>query len=315
LALYRSLVRHAKPFKWWVLCLDDDVFEALEALDLDRVVPIREAEILDADLARAKRSRSRREYYFTCKPWIYLYVIAAEPTAQRVTYLDGDLYYFSDPTAVDEQIAGSSVALSPHRSGNQHYESMFGVYNSGWSSFATDEVGVAALRWWRSRCIEAVPDYPVDGLFADQKYLEDLERRFDDVVPVMHNGMNLAPWNAAVSTPIEVVDGSVMAGGDPLVFFHFHGLEKRAPGLYDPGWSARGSTRLLRDEVYRPYLREVADCERVVERVLGRSTPSVAPWGGSRPRPWWWRSARTMLRVGSGLLSRRLISIRGDSLA
>jgi len=40
LALYRSLVRHAMPFRLWVLCFDDLAYEALQKLALPEVDPI-----------------------------------------------------------------------------------------------------------------------------------------------------------------------------------------------------------------------------------------------------------------------------------
>lgn len=310
LALYRSLIRHAKPFRWWVLCLDDDAHQGLSALALEDIVPVHQSDVLDSDLSRLRQDRSRREYYFACKPWLYAHVFASDSSAYRVTYLDGDLFFFSSPKPVHNQIAGSSVALSPHRSGRDRWESLFGFYNAGWSSFANDDVGAEALSWWRDRCIEATPDYPTDGLFADQKYLQQMPRRFDRVATVTNKGLNLAPWNAATSTPFELVDGRVFAGGDPLVCFHFHGLSRISKGMYDPGWLPRGDTRLLRSAVYEPYLMDLADTEKVAEDVLGRPVGQLAPWGGTRPRPWWWRRTRSLVSIGGGMVTGRFISIQ-----
>jgi hypothetical protein len=149
-------------------------------------------------------------------------------------------------------------------------------------------------------------------LFADQKYLDELPTRFDGVAVVTHRGLNLAPWNAAASTPLEVVYGRVIADGDPLIFFHFHGLSKLATRVYDPGWSPRGDTRVLRAAVYRPYIRELAETEAVAKKILRRPPARPAPWGGTRPRPWWWRAGRSGLEVVRGVVSRRfMIAPRG----
>ncbi|MGB7066492.1 MAG: hypothetical protein WBF55_15235, partial [Syntrophobacteria bacterium] len=63
LALYRSLVRQAIPFRLWVLCFDEPTYEILRHLELPEIVPISLAEFEegDAELLGVKANRSRVE--------------------------------------------------------------------------------------------------------------------------------------------------------------------------------------------------------------------------------------------------------------
>lgn len=313
LALVRSLTRHARPFRMWVLCFDDATYDILARLRCEEIVPVNENDIFDADLRHMKQHRSRREYYFGCKPWIALHILDADRSITRITHLDSDLYYFSDPRQLQPEIDLASIALTPHRSGHAKYEERFGLFNAGWTSFARDEVGLSALRWWRERCIEGSPDYPTNGRFADQKYLEEMARRNDGVIALSHKGANLAPWNVDRSS-LQMVGERVTVDGDPLIFFHFHGVERRGPRLFDPGLPIRRRARILRDAVYRPYLAELEECERIADSISPRARPAkIAGWGASRPRPWWWRTSRKVIQVSSGILSARLIFVRPRS--
>ena len=80
LALYRSLARHGRPFRLWVLCLSDACHAALKALAAPEMalVSLGELERFDPGLPGVKSGRSLVEYYFTCTPILPRYVMAAE---------------------------------------------------------------------------------------------------------------------------------------------------------------------------------------------------------------------------------------------
>ena len=67
-----------------------------------------------------------------------------------------------------------------------------------------------------------------------------------------------------------------MADGDPLIFFHFHGLKRIAPWLYDPDWATFGVTpsTVLRRQIYLPYLRALCDASRLFPQLSGVVPPS-----------------------------------------
>src|ERR1700709_69291 len=117
LALYHSLRRPRPGWRLWVLCLSEPCHQALAALDLPDVVPVRLADFEAADpkVAATRAHRSTIEYYFTCTPAWMLFVLAREPDAEWVSYLDGDLFFFGPPDTVDDELQDAAVAIIPHR--------------------------------------------------------------------------------------------------------------------------------------------------------------------------------------------------------
>src|SRR5258706_12876146 len=99
LALLGSLERHARPFRLWVLCLDAATEGCLNALQLDYLVAVGlpQLEAADPELLATRASRSLIEYYFTSTPCWIRYVHERLPQGADLTYLDADLYFFSDP--------------------------------------------------------------------------------------------------------------------------------------------------------------------------------------------------------------------------
>lgn len=309
LALHRSLRRHAGPFTLWILCLDRATGRALHQLALGDVVIVSEQEVLDEALAEVRRGRSRREYYFACKPWLVGHVLRTATTATRVTHLDGDLYYFGDPAPLMAGLSGASVALSPHRS-TAALERRFGTYNAGWISFARDDDGLAALEWWRQRCTEATPDYPVDGRFGEQKYLDELAVRFHGVTAVSHGGANVAPWNVRSTSRLSRGDGGqVWIDSWPLVFFHFQGVEQWSRQVFGLGTTGPARRRAMKDAVYRPYFEDWSECALTVSALLADGRPRPAPWGSTRPRPHVWRAGRLVGRRAAALVTGSVVVV------
>jgi hypothetical protein len=275
LALYRSLEQNCGDFRLVILCLDDETSAALSALRLGKadLVTIDTLEQWDPELRRVRPERTRAEYYFTCKPALALWALERHPGARRITYLDSDLYYFADPGEIDQEIAGSSVALSPHRFAPHLSERVqYGQFNAGWVSASADDEGRAFLDWWRARCIEWCK-FAVEGSrFADQKYLDQVPKLFPRAVAVAHPGLNAAQWNLA-GLNLTVTDGRAQLNGKPLVCFHFHGVKQVLGRLHDSGLLGYGLrlTPLLRDLIFRPYLAALAQAEAQLRERAGLS--------------------------------------------
>jgi hypothetical protein len=267
LALYRSLREHCHEFRLWVLCMDGTTYHTLVELQLPGVHPIalEEFERDDESLQLAKTNRSRIEYYFTCTPSLPLYILNNQPEVDLITYLDADLFFFSSPAPLFEEMKEGSVAIIGHRfPPNLKGLERHGIYNVGWLSFRRDANGLACLHWWRDRCIEWCYDRLENGQFGDQKYLDDWPSRFQNVVVLEHKGANVAPWNLANYCLRDQNGNTVMIDSQPLVFFHFHGLKKITQWLYNPSWEIYGvtSSMVLRRRIYVPYIRTLFDVSR-----------------------------------------------------
>jgi len=272
LALYESLVRQVRaPFTVWTLCLDDRAYAALEKLKLPQVKLIRLAELEAAypDLAAVKSSRNSIEYFWTCKSSLPLYVLEHDETAGRATYLDSDLFFFNDPQPMFDEVERGSIAIVYHRfPPSMATRAKRGLYNVGFLSFRRDEDGLAALRWWRERCVEWCYDRVEPTRYAEQKYLDDWPTRFGGVVVLQHKGANVAPWNWMNEPITRSPEGALYVGTVPLIFFHFAGLRVVNNWLYDTGLSAWQPMPVqLRRWIYGPYLQAIRQAWRQARAV------------------------------------------------
>ena len=324
LALYSSLREHAGPFRLHVLCMDKATFESLTALGIPGITPIalEDLERKQPALLAAKTNRSRIEYYFTCTAALPLYVMDEWNDADIVTYLDADLFFFDNPSALFDELGTGSVGIIAHRFPERLKDrEQYGIYNVGWVSFRRDNAGIECLTWWRDRCVEWCYDRVEDGRFADQKYLDQWPSRFGNVVVLQHPGANLAPWNID-NHAIAAKHGHVTVDSKPLVFFHFHGLKQIGRWAYEPGWKEYGvqPSAVLRTKVYLPYIRTLRSVTRALasraflpEGVRITRADNAASGFLSRFRHW----ARTLRQESGQIVDGQLILCFGtkDSIS
>jgi len=228
-----------------VLCLDDETCVALTRLSLPEVqlIALPNFERGDEELVLAKRNRSLAEYYFTCTPSLPLFVMNHNPEVDLITYLDADIFFFSSPAQLFEEIGTNSIAIIGHRfSPTLKGLERRGIYNVGWLSFRRDVNGLACLRWWRDRCIEWCYDRVEGDKYADQKYLDKWPTLFQRVVVLQHKGANLAPWNVE-NHIIRCENSAVWVDEQPLIFYHFQGVRPITKWCCDAGFRSFRSVR------------------------------------------------------------------------
>jgi hypothetical protein len=256
----------------WILCLDDETYRLLAKLQLDQVELVRLAELERADpaLVMTKPTRQTIEYYWTCGPAFLLYLLARHPQIETLTYLDADMFLFSDPTPVYDELGPGSILLVHHRWPPEAPRRgptprPKGLYNVGLLVFRRTTSALTCLQVWRENCLEWCFDRIEPGRFGDQKYLDDWPARFDGVVVSQHKGIGLAPWNLA-SYRYRYDDSTIWVNSDRLVLYHFQGLRALTPWLYDPAWRRYGHriqpNAATRHRIYLPYIRELRAAQR-----------------------------------------------------
>jgi len=302
LALYESLRRHCRrPFVLWVLCFDEETHALLESLDLPGLQLISQAkfEASDTVLTATKTDRTRVEYFWTCTPSLPLYVFSHHPAVEILTYLDADLYFFSDPSPIFVEMGDSSVLIAEHRYPPEHAwkATMFGIYNVGWLSFRADANGMACLEWWRERCLEWCYARHEDGKFGDQLYLDEWPARFADVAVLQHKGAGLAPWNV-VQYQLQVREQQLTVDEEPLIFFHFHGLRCVHPQVVEPAGRGYALSLEIVRHVFLPYGETL---RRIAEKL------HVAPVDNGARLP--------LRQISAGLLDQRLLLLRPSRVA
>lgn len=276
LALYQSLKLHSENFSLWALCFDDISYQRLKEQNLPEVRPINHEEFTHGDyqLLAARNNRSLIEYYFTCSPSLPLFVFNNDPSIDQVTYLDADLYFFSDPSPLFNEIGSASIAIIAHRfSPTLKNLEENGIFNVAWLTFRRDEEGIDCLYRWRNQCLEWCYDRIEGTKFADQGYLNEWPETFRNLAIIQHKGANLAPWNVS-RYHLTGRERRIWVDDDPLIFFHFQGLGYIRPGIYKLNFSKYKlkASRFIKREIYKPYLRTLEGITQKEEltKELGR---------------------------------------------
>lgn len=261
LTMYRSLAATGFAFRLTVLAMDERTLEALRQLRLPNLEPVALAELETwaPELAQAKQGRSLVEYYFTLTPYLPRFVFERHPEVALVTYLDADLYFYSTPQPLFDALGDGSLLAIEHRYPPRLQSKLeYGRFNVQFLAFRRDPTGLACLRRWSRQCHEWCHDRLESGRYGDQKYLDEWPALYGErlVVPTQP-GAGLAPWNWS-TVPIEWIDGAPHPGGQPLIFYHFHGVKVLrswfiSTGLLEWGLMPRRLARWL----YANYVREL----------------------------------------------------------
>lgn len=275
LALHASLVRHAGDFDLTVITMDETAEQVLTDMALPRVqvVPLRDAET--EALRRVKPSRSIAEYCWTITPFA-VDVVFDRTTAERVTYLDADLWFLGSPAPVfDEMIsAGAAALITDHAYAPEYEQSAnYGRFCVQFMPF--ERLASHAIReTWQQQCLDWCYSEPSDGRFGDQKYLDEWPARYGSDVHILEQVSLLqAPWNA------------IRFPASDAAAFHFHRLriisvDRVYLGLY----------RLPREHiehVYRPYLRDLrAACDSLADYGLPTPIQAQMPTGVRAVKDW-----------------------------
>lgn len=263
LSLYESLEQHLASFHVYALCMDNESYERLSKMSLANLTVITQSEFEfnDEALLLAKSNRTVVEYFFTCSPSLPIYVLKKFIDVDLITYLDADLYFFSTPEPLFEELGNNSIGIIAHKfyGLNKRFKK-YGEYNVGWLSFKRDEQGMDCLNRWRNQCNEWCYDKLEFDRFADQKYLDQWPSIYKNSLMILENkGANVGPWNINrhhISTNNEK---QILIDDKILIFYHFASFKQIKPWLFKTNCSRflTWSGRVLRKNVYGYYLKRL----------------------------------------------------------
>lgn len=264
LALYSSLRRVSQEFRLYIYCFDTITFQVLEKMNLDKVVLV-PLDDFETDLLKTvKKERSKGEYCWTCTPHIIRYSLDRF-NLNEVTYVDADIYFFSDPSVLFNELEQSeaSVLITAHRYTPRYdRSSTYGTYCVQFITFKADENGLRVLQWWQDRCLEWCYARCENGKFGDQKYLDDWTTRFKGVHVLEHLGGGVAPWNVQ---QYDISEGPAV-NHTPVVFYHFHNLSWYEDDTFDLG-IYKLNKHVIR-YIYRPYLSDLLSQFKKVQSLI-----------------------------------------------
>ncbi len=260
LAFHRSLCNRSRPFQLYVLCIDDMTYSFLQRAALPNVILNQLWEVEDGELLSVKWQRKTNEYCWTLKP-VYIEFILTRLGASNVLYCDSDVFMFADPQPIFHALHNCSIYLCPQRD-IPEVEWQYGKYQAGVIGFSNTYEGLAALRYWRAKCIEQCSAEPVGDTFGDQKYLDALPSMYGSVYCESHLGVDAAPWNCVYHNTdwVNIRGGVPYIGNDELIAFHFATMLIFSDNEYDL-WSygtVDMPNRIL-GGIYTPYIEALRE--------------------------------------------------------
>ena len=280
LVMYYSLARNVKNFRLYVLAMDDACFTVLSDLRDDKLVPVKLSDFEDEALAAARQNRSRGEYCWTCSSSFIEYVIKTYHENQ-CTYLDSDLYFFSDPSCLLDEMGDKTVQIVEHRFADtvEDKQRMLasGPYCVEFNTFKNESEALDLLHWWKEQCIKScgLEDKKAHTL-GDQTYLRGWEKK--NYVSVLKNlGGGVAPWNVSQYRLKDYEKSKVVltekkSGRDfEIIFYHFHNISYYDAktvniNIYKSYW---GIDDKLIKTIYYPYLKEINEVKNMLNDKYG----------------------------------------------
>lgn len=150
----------------------------------------------------------------------------------RVTFLDPDVYCFSDFTALMPET--NSIFITPHRLSPVMEESKveleksflkYGIYNLGFISVGRGSECFQFLEWWKRHLHFSATHFVDESTFTDQKWI-DLATCYFPLKLHKDPGMNVAVWNLDERSQL-LLDFDFGLKSNILKFFHFSQLSRQ----------------------------------------------------------------------------------------
>lgn len=264
-ATYLSLEKVTDDFHLYIMAFDNECYETLKGFGFKHATVELVDDFETPELLAIKPTRTRAEYCWTCGSSI-TYHFMKKYNLDSLTYIDADMMFVTSPQVLVEEIGNCSVGLSPHFDGKN--DDVAGRFCVQFVYFKNDENGMAALEWWKDRCIEWCFCRYEDGRFGDQKYLDYMPEKFNGVHEFTNRGCGIAPWNMHEYKYGDDFCFKYQNIDYQAVFYHFHGTiftyenEKLSLTMkYDD------AKKIEKEKIFYPYIDLM---KHVYENYLGK---------------------------------------------
>lgn len=173
------------------------------------------------------------------KPWAIEYLLIRGH--KNVVYVDPDIYFYERMASIEHLLSNETdIVLTPHLLAPIADERLpreldirrAGAYNFGFCAVRNSANTRNFLHWWQSKLIRDCVNDADRGLFVDQSWIDLVPGLFENVGILRHKGYNVAYWNIAQRLLLKRQDDTYFVGEEPLVFFHFSGLNPTDPEAF-----------------------------------------------------------------------------------
>lgn len=177
------------------------------------------------------------EFCTALKPFAFRHLFN-QTSAERVLYLDPDTRLYAPLHRLQELLSEEhSFVLTPHITQpleddclpDDHQFLRTGVFNLGFAAARRCDESLNFIDWWAEKLRTQCTVNFSDNLFTDQRWCDLAPCFLPGLFVLREPGFNVAYWNLAHRPLSQGADGQWFAGSEPLVFFHFSGLDSDAP--------------------------------------------------------------------------------------
>lgn len=219
-ALYSSLVEYGSAE---FHCLVTDGVLEKENYDFE-VTFIKDLSSPESEFLTRKYEGDKLRW--ASKPLFILWLLSSG--YDKVIYVDNDIHFFSSPGFLFDLLDSHGMILTPHNYLSDPTDKQFwleacfriGLFNAGF--VGVSQLGIKGVQWWLDCCSYNVKKSSWRGLFDDQRYLDLMPIKFDNVHIIRHGGCNVANWNILTQKRTKTGEGNVVLNEKwPLVFVHF----------------------------------------------------------------------------------------------
>ncbi|MHA4811237.1 hypothetical protein ACX0G9_24255 [Flavitalea flava] len=149
---------------------------------------------------------------------------------EKVLYTDCDIFFYNDYTFLFDDLDTSNILLTPHWRNSDplinemSFFSLFtdGIFNAGF--IGANKKGIPALQWWAEACHFKMEARIMEGIYDDQRYLDVLPVRFEDIKVIRNRGCNISAWNEEECKRV-LINGVVLINREyPIIFIHFNNM-------------------------------------------------------------------------------------------
>lgn len=273
LSLAESLNMYLCDFSLYMMCMDDDSYSYMNSNPIKNTIPIHysKMETFFPELLVAKQNRNKVEYFFTCSPVVCNYIIKNNLNIESITYLDSDLYFFSSPKIILDEIKNKSIAIIEHRfNWITRRQIKYGKYNVGWITFRNDDEGLKCISDWMLDCLNWCYQKVERDRFGDQKYLNKWPEKYKNIHIIKCIGANVAIWNIG-NYRFSKKNDQIMVDNEKLIFYHFANLNQISLSCFKTNLS-RVFVKLsgiIKNDIYMPYVKTL-----IINNVLDKKIES-----------------------------------------
>lgn len=260
-SLYESLISVMPNAKLLMMCMDDESFEVLSQVNYPHAILAKysDMESQNPALLIAKENRSLVEYFYTCSSATCVYSMKNIVGIDSITYLDADLFFFSSPQAIFDEMRTSSIGIIEHKFSKLTMRNkIYGLYNVGWITFRNDQEGNKCINDWHEKCLEWCYQKLEGDKYADQKYLDKWPQDYKNVCIIQNIGANLAIWNIN-NYKLNKIDDQVYVDNQKLIFYHFANFKQIGKNVFKTDLSRvfYKTNGIVKHDIYMPYIKKI----------------------------------------------------------